>query len=241
MRRSKLQASGGGHRDRRRIAALTVLAVTAAVAAPGRAAAATPKQAIVAEARVAAVAVYRTPHAKRPVLTLRNPNGHGARLVFLVKSRRAGWERVYLPMRPNGSTGWIRDRQVDLAADPYRVTVSLHSRHLTVTKAGRTFLSAPVGVGKSVTKTPTGTYFVVELLEQTNPSGVYGPFAFGLSAYSNVLYSFGGGPGQIGLHGTNEPGALGTDVSHGCIRVANTTITRLARVLPLGTPVIIQA
>jgi lipoprotein-anchoring transpeptidase ErfK/SrfK len=241
MRRSKLQASGGDPRDRRRVAALAVLAVAAAVAAPGKAAAATPKQAIVAEARVPAVAVYRTPHAKRPVMTLRNPNAHGARLVFLVKSRRAGWERVYLPMRPNGSTGWIRDRQVDLAANPYRVTVSLHARHLTVTKAGRKFLSAPVGVGKSVTKTPTGTYFVVELLEQTNPSGVYGPFAFGLSAYSNVLYSFGGGPGQIGLHGTNEPGALGSDVSHGCIRVANTTITRLARVLPLGTPVIIQA
>ena len=76
-----------------------------------------------------------------------------------------------------------------------------------------------------------------ELLQQANPSGAYGPYAFGLSAYSNVLYSFGGGPGQIGLQGTNEPGALGTNVSHGCIRISNSGISRLARILPLGTPV----
>jgi lipoprotein-anchoring transpeptidase ErfK/SrfK len=85
--------------------------------------------------------------------------------------------------------------------------------------------------------TPTGTFFITELLEQSNPRGLYGPYAFGLSAYSNVLYSFGGGPGQIGIHGTNEPSLLGTSASHGCIRVANAVIARLARLLPLGTPV----
>jgi lipoprotein-anchoring transpeptidase ErfK/SrfK len=52
-----------------------------------------------------------------------------------------------------------------------------------------------------------------------------------------VLFSFGGGPGQIGLHGTNAPRLLGRDVSHGCVRMRNQAITRLARMLPLGTPV----
>ena len=55
-----------------------------------------------------------------------------------------------------------------------------------------------------------------------------------------MLQSFGGGPGQIGIHGTNEPGALGTDVSHGCVRISNASITKLARLLPLGTPVQIR-
>jgi L,D-transpeptidase catalytic domain len=84
---------------------------------------------------------------------------------------------------------------------------------------------------------PTGTYFTVELLKQSDPRGPSGPYAFGLSACSNVLYSFGGGAGAIGLHGTDEPGKLGTDVSHGCIRVSDSVITRLAGVLPLETPV----
>jgi lipoprotein-anchoring transpeptidase ErfK/SrfK len=73
-------------------------------------------------------------------------------------------------------------------------------------------------------------------LKQPDPSGLYGPWAFGTSAFSDVLQSFGGGPGQIGLHGTNYPQGIGTDVSHGCIRMSNTNITRLAHVLPLGTP-----
>ena len=84
---------------------------------------------------------------------------------------------------------------------------------------------------------PTGTYIIVELLKQSDPRGPYGPYAFGLSAFSQVLYSFGGGPGAIGLHGTDEPGKLGTDVSHGCIRVSKSV--RVAGVIPLGTPVII--
>ena len=87
--------------------------------------------------------------------------------------------------------------------------------------------------------TPTGTFYITELLKQSNAQGAYGPYAFGLSAFSNVLQSFGGGPGQIGLHGTNEPGVLGTSASHGCIRVSNTIIVRLAGLLPLGTPVVI--
>jgi lipoprotein-anchoring transpeptidase ErfK/SrfK len=68
---------------------------------------------------------------------------------------------------------------------------------------------------------------------------LYGPYAFGTSAFSNTYYHFGGGPGEIGLHGTNYPQGLGSKVSHGCIRVSNATIRRLAKLLPLGTPVVI--
>jgi lipoprotein-anchoring transpeptidase ErfK/SrfK len=216
------------------------VAVASLAAAFAGSATAGPASAVVASAIRPTLPVYRSWRAKRPIMTLHNPSAHGVPLTFLVKARRRGWEQVYLARRPNGSTGWVRDRDVDLAADPYRVTVSLAAHLLTVTKAGRPFLAAPVGVGRSVTATPTGTYYVVELLRQGDPGGVYGPYAFGLSAFSNSLYSFGGGPGQIGLHGTNEPDKLGTDVSHGCIRVDNLTIERLARVLPLGTPVVIR-
>lgn len=212
----------------------------AAVLAAGAHAAPNAAQSIVAEANGRAVAVYRQPGAPHPFVTLPNPNAHGARLVFLVKGRRPGWEHVYLPMRPDGATGWIRDAQVELAYDPYRILVSLRHHAITVYKNGRVWYHAPAGVGRSVTGTPTGTYYLVELLEQADPNGAYGPFAFGLSAFSNVLYSFGGGPGEIGLHGTNEPSKLGTNVSHGCIRISNAGITKLAHALPLGTPVVIE-
>ena len=216
--------------------ATTAVALVAATA-PGVASGAA-QDSIVAQARVPVVSVYRTPGAKRPFLRLGNPNRHGAPLVFLVRERRAGgWEKVYLPIRPNGATGWIRGRQVTLAVTSYRIRVSLGARTVTVWKGARMIHREPAGVGRSIVPTPAGTYYLAELLAQPNPSGAYGPYAFGLSAHSNVLYSFGGGPGQIGLHGTNNPASLGTNASHGCIRISNAGITKLARLLPLGTPV----
>jgi lipoprotein-anchoring transpeptidase ErfK/SrfK len=59
-------------------------------------------------------------------------------------------------------------------------------------------------------------------------------------AGSDVLQSFGGGPGEIGIHGTDAPDSVGASVSHGCIRVSNVTIVALAKLLPLGTPVVID-
>ena len=231
----------GGLLGGRRVRVLLTAAITlCAVAGPGTAAAAAPKEHIVAQAKVPLVAVYRTPSAKRPFLRLGNPNRHGAPLVFLVKERRpGGWEKVYLPVRPNGSTGWVRDAQVDLALTSYRIRVSLGSHTLSVWNGVRLIHRERAGVGKSIVPTPAGTYYLAELLKQPNASGAYGPYAFGLSAYSNVLYSFGGGPGQIGLHGTNQPSSLGTNASHGCIRISNAGIMKLARTLPLGTPITI--
>jgi lipoprotein-anchoring transpeptidase ErfK/SrfK len=159
--------------------------------------------------------------------------------VFLVRRRIRGWVQVRLALRPNGSLGWVRARAVSPALDPYRVTASLSHHRLTVTRGGRTILRAPIAVGRPSLPTPTGLFYITELLKQADRTGTYGPFAFGLSAFSNVLYSFGGGPGQIGFHGTNDPALLGTSASHGCIRISNANITRLARILPLGTPVVI--
>lgn len=192
---------------------------------------------IVARARGPVLDIYRSPRARQPFLHLASPNAYGAPVVLLVVGRRAGWEKVGLPVRPNGTTGWIRDRSVALARDPYRVQVSLGAHRITVWNGTRLVLRRPAGVGRPGLPTPTGTYFVVGLLRQPNPHGPYGPFAFGLSAFSNVLSHFGGGPGQIGLHGTDDPATLGTRVSHGCVRVGNADIRRLASLLPLGTPV----
>ena len=74
-----------------------------------------------------------------------------------------------------------------------------------------------------------------------NPNGIYGPYAYQLSGFSDVLLRFNGGTGVIGIHGTNEPWLLGKDVSHGCIHMSNAGITRLAHLLPLGVPVEIHA
>jgi lipoprotein-anchoring transpeptidase ErfK/SrfK len=60
-----------------------------------------------------------------------------------------------------------------------------------------------------------------------------------LAGYSDVLTTFEGGVAIIGLHGTNHPEPLGHDVISGCIRMSNEAITKLAGILPIGTPVTI--
>jgi lipoprotein-anchoring transpeptidase ErfK/SrfK len=194
----------------------------------------------VAYARVPQVSVYGSEASSRVRQTLSNPTGDGTLLAFLIRSLHPRRALVYLPTRPNGSSGWVPRSQVRVFTQPYRVKIDLDAHRLTVWRGGAAVLQAPVGVGRAVTPTPAGTYYVVSRIRPLDPRTAYGAFAFGLSAHSNVYTSFGfGGDGRIGLHGTNDPSGLGHDVSHGCIRTTNRAILRLARILPLGTPVTI--
>jgi lipoprotein-anchoring transpeptidase ErfK/SrfK len=157
--------------------------------------------------------------------------------VFLVKRRRGSWLEAYLPTRPNRSTGWLRVRDVRLSQTAYRIQVRLRSHRLVLWKGRRAVLRTPIGTGRALSPTPTGRYYVTDLIRPPDPHGFFGPYALGLSAHSDVYTSFEGGDGQVGIHGTNRPAALGHDVSHGCIRVRNAAVSRLARAVPLGTPV----
>jgi lipoprotein-anchoring transpeptidase ErfK/SrfK len=196
---------------------------------------------LVAYARSRRLSVYASPRAKRPRLRLPNRDENGTQTSFLVQSQRPGWLHVHLPTRPNGSTGWVRRDAVKLYDDRYLVVIRLRRHELELWDGHELAARYPVAVGTSSTPTPRGLFYVVELLQPSNPDGSYGPYSFGLSAHSNVLRTFAGGDGRVGLHGTNQPDLIGSSISHGCIRVRNESIRRLARVLPLGTPVEIRA
>ena len=194
----------------------------------------------VAFVHVKRVAVYRSPLAGHALLALKRYDGNGTQRAFLVRGTSNGWVHVYLPTRPNGSLGWVRRRAVRMYTDGYRLVVRLRAHRLQLWSKRQLLATYPVAVGTPSTPTPRGLYYIVELLRPTDPGGSYGPYSFGLSAHSNVLQTFAGGDGRVGLHGTNEPGLIGSSVSHGCIRLRNADVRRLAKILPLGTPVYIR-
>jgi lipoprotein-anchoring transpeptidase ErfK/SrfK len=144
-------------------------------------------------------------------------------------------------VRPNGASGWIHARAARVLRDEFRVIVRVRRHRLEVWRRHRLVTRQRVAVGRRRMPTPHGVFFVVELLKPSSPYGSYGPYSFGLSAHSNVLRSFGGGDGRIGMHGTNQPSLLGHSISHGCIRMRNRAVRKLARLLPLGTPVLIRS
>ncbi|MEY2443364.1 MAG: hypothetical protein QOJ46_2790 [bacterium] len=146
------------------------------------------------------------------------------------------WLHIRIPMKPNGRTGWVPlDMMSQLYVVRTQLTISRAAKKATLRKNGRVVWQAPVGVGKSGTPTPTGNFWIRELLR--GGGGVYGPWAFGTSAYSNIR-EWRGAP-VVGIHGTNEPNLIPGAPSHGCVRVRNNKINQLKRLMPIGTPVLI--
>ena len=193
--------------------------------------------AVIASAIGNSVEVFRTPGDRAGVLRLDSGRSVFGALRLLALSARDDYVRVAIPIRPNGTVGWVKRSEIILTPTALRVVIELSTNTLRVTDGEATVVQVPVAAGTGGTPTPTGLFFLKELVPQSNPNGALGPFAFGLSGFSTVLTSFAGGEGVIGIHGTNAPGKLGGDVSHGCVRVDNTTIRKLAGLLPLGTPV----
>jgi lipoprotein-anchoring transpeptidase ErfK/SrfK len=192
---------------------------------------------LVATATVPEVEAYETTDAKKPFATFEHPGPFGTPRVFLVQEDAGDWLNVLLPMRPNGSEGWIRADDMVLATNPYEIEVDLSEFRLTAYRNDREVVEAPAAIGTGGTPTPTGLFFTTILAKPESPTSPYGRYAYGLSAYSEVLTTFAGGDGQVAIHGTNQPGLIGSQVSHGCVRVDNATISKLARLIPLGTPV----
>jgi lipoprotein-anchoring transpeptidase ErfK/SrfK len=187
------------------------------------------------------VDIYKAPTDRQRSSRLSSPNENGVTRVFLVTAKLPGWWQVLLPIRPNGSSGWIKASQVKASQTPYRIVVARGAHRLRLYKSGALVAQEPVAIGTSDTPTPGGRFYLTELLKPRNPNGPYGPYAFGISGYSTSLDSFDGHAPVIGIHGTNQPQFLGKDVSHGCIRLSNDAITRLKSTVPLGTPVEITA
>ena len=211
-------------------------APAAVTTAPGTGDSPSATSALSATAVGRSLPVYAKPDG--PVThTLSNPQANGAPRTLLVMKREGAWLQVSLPVRPNGTTGWVRSTDVSIARVLYRIAVSTTAHRLRLYKSGRLVATFRAATGTGGTPTPLGTFFLAELLAPTNAG--YGPYAYGLSAFSDVLTSFGGGPGQIGLHGTSDTSSIGRSSSHGCIRLSNKDITTLAKLLPLGTPVTI--
>ncbi|MGC4175432.1 L,D-transpeptidase [Demequina sp.] len=163
-------------------------------------------------------------------------------LVLLTKTIQADAIEVYLPIRPNGSTGWIDPADVDLYETTFQLDVYHADHTMTLSQEGVVVATYPIATGQDEMPTPGGVYFIRELLAQPDPNGAYGPYAYGLSGYSPVLDTYKDGDAVIGIHGTNDPSSIGKDISHGCIRMHNADITELVQTwqLPLGVPVYIH-
>ena len=190
------------------------------------------------------VAARSTPSATSRIvarLTTRTPEGTTTLVPVLKRVKRGGalWLKIGLPVLPNGTTGWVpRTATGGYGFLSTRLEISRTTLRAVLYRGNKQLLSAPIGIGQTKWPTPTGRFIIRNKLTKY-ASPTYGPIAFGISARSAVLTDWPAG-GFIGIHGTNQPQLIPGRISHGCIRLRNTDILKLARLMPIGTAVMIQ-
>ena len=167
-------------------------------------------------------------------------------LLFGVVARQGDWTEVELPVRPNGTTGWVQTDLLTLSTTQREVVISLADRSLRVVEAGQELFAAPISIGRASSPTPTGSFYVTDIVPSANPQGGYGPVALALNGYSEAMDTFGGENNEgapdslapvLAIHGTNKPASIGRSASNGCPRLFNEDILKLAALVPPGTPV----
>jgi lipoprotein-anchoring transpeptidase ErfK/SrfK len=227
-----LASGGGAAKAAHRVRLAPPTTTTTASASP---------LALIATTRVSSLPVYDQPNGK-VVQTLSAKTDYLLPRTLLASKVQIGWLQVLLPLQPNDSEGWVRASDVTTSTTDYAIQISLSQHHLWLRKAGTPVVDSATVIGTPKTPTPTGVFYVTDPVDLTaQPNGPYGAFAIGLSGYSNVLGSFDGGPPQIAVHGTPYPNQVGQDLSNGCVRVPSPVAVQIARLVPLGTPVVIQA
>ena len=206
----------------------------------------TPKLAWVGRvlAPVTARTAPRMSAKRRMVVQPIAPFAQGATSLLITRSVvRDGmrWVEVLLPRRPNGSRGWIPADVLALSTTPVRIVVDISERSLTMFRAGRRVFRAPIAVGATSTPTPRGRWFAIAETVRTNQPGAFlGPVVMPLTGFSEKLNEFAGGKGRVAIHGTSQPQLIGGAVSHGCMRMRNADVRRLAAAARPGTPVSIR-
>lgn len=191
------------------------------------------------------VGIRLSPDQAQPVVErLATETPEGTANIALVLGRRqdrsgAIWLRIRAPALPDNVEGWVpRSTLGGYTLVRTRLVVDLERLEATLYDDGKRVFQASVGVGKPGSPTPRGEFYVRNVLTAYQ-SAFYGPIAFGTSARSPALTDWPAG-GFIGIHGTDRPDLLPGRVSHGCIRMRNPDIVRLARLMPVGTPLTIR-
>jgi len=165
--------------------------------------------------------------------------GYPMTMPIVQEAHDGQWLRIMMPERPNGLTAWVRASDVTRSTSPWRMVLKLGETRVRVYKDGYEVWSAPVGIGRDHTRTPTGKYFVA-VIEKPGPSG-YGPIVLNLNAHSEDIQSWeGSGDAITAFHGPFGAEELirsgGGKVSNGCVRMLPEDQIKMDGIA-LGSPV----
>jgi hypothetical protein len=164
------------------------------------------------------------------------------RTLSVVATRHGRWLAVTEAGVGNNHIVWVDAKSGGLryARTRLELDVDLSSRSLTVRRNGVTVRRLSVGVGRTDSPTPTGTFAVTDKLKGSTYSATYGCCILALSATQPNLPAGWSGGNRIAIHGTLSSSDFGRAVSAGCMHASDSNLRYLMRTIPLGTPVVIR-
>lgn len=167
----------------------------------------------------------------------------GNRLALLVEEfdSSGNWAKVLMPVRPNGTTGWVQTAFFTQESHNYHITIDVSENTVNVYQ-GDVLLVEQIAVsGRDSRPTPVVRAYIDEKIPGASLSPAYGDWVLSIAAFSEALGTFGGGMPKLALHGTNQPELMGQYVSSGCVRIPNEIVSFIADTVPVGTIVEIVA
>jgi hypothetical protein len=167
----------------------------------------------------------------------------GNRLALLVEEfdSSGNWAKVLMPVRPNGTTGWVQTAFFTQESHNYHITIDVSENTVNVYE-GDVLLVEQIAVsGRESRPTPVVRAYIDEKIPGASLSPAYGDWVLSIAAFSEALGTFGGGMPKLALHGTNQPELMGQYVSSGCVRIPNEIVSFIADTVPVGTIVEIIA
>ena len=108
------------------------------------------------------------------------------------------------------------------------VWVDIHRKSLTVYRGDEALAQYPIATGAYATPTPIGVY------------RVNSRFAGEMSGFGTCFLGLNVPWGQYGLHGTNKPGSIGSNASHGCVRMRVKDAEAVYKLVPNGARVVME-
>ena len=158
-----------------------------------------------------------------------------------------------LPDEENGSGEESSPASKGASAQTQSVAVKVDTKTnmAIVFEEDKLVAAYPVTIGSSQTASPIGEWRVrgmsklprfrydKQMLQHGERSGHFYILPPGPNSPVGVIWIALNKKG-IGLHGTNDPENIGHSVSHGCIRLTNWDITRVAQKVKVGVPVSIH-
>ena len=117
-----------------------------------------------------------------------------------------------------------------------RIVVSIPDRKLAVLEGDRVVRIFETAVGAPKSPSPAGTYQIVNSIADPTwytkgkivPPGKSNPLGTHWLGLSRKGY---------GIHGTNRPSSIGSNASHGCIRMRNREVEELSKMVAIGDQV----